>query len=159
MRHLLPAILLLSLSSASSGVCADGEITPANLEFFEKSVRPLLVKRCYKCHSGDENDGGLQLDSRASVMQGGDSGNVISGTDPDKSLLIDAIRYQNRDLQMPPDTRLPDNEIAVLEKWVRLGAPDPRIKVTSTVGGEMGMSIEEGRQVLGISCGQPEGRA
>ena len=146
MRYLLPAIVLLSLSGTSSGVCADDEITPANLEFFEKSVRPLLVKRCYKCHSGDENDGGLQLDSRASVMQGGDSGSVISGTDPDRSLLIDAIRYQNRDLQMPPDTRLPDSEIAVLEKWVRLGTPDPRIKVTSTVGGEMGMSIEEGRQ-------------
>lgn len=146
MRHLLPAVFALSLSILPHSACAEDEISPANLEFFEKSVRPLLVKRCYKCHSAEENDGGLRLDSRASIMQGGDSGGVVTGTDPDRSRLIEAVRYQNRDLQMPPDNRLSDEEIAVLEKWVRLGTPDPRVEVPSTVGGAMGMTIEDGRK-------------
>jgi Protein of unknown function (DUF1549)/Planctomycete cytochrome C len=95
-------------------------------QFFEKQVRPLLVKHCYQCHSSEAKilKGGLHLDSRGGWTKGGDSGPAIVPGAPDKSLLIEAIRYQS--LEMPPKGKLPDEQIVVLEKWVRMGAPDPR---------------------------------
>jgi hypothetical protein len=99
---------------------------PAEERFFEKQVRPLLVKRCYQCHSSGAKilKGGLHLDSREGWMQGGDSGPAIVPGVPEKSLLIEAVRYQS--LEMPPQGKLPEPEIAVLEEWIKAGAPDPR---------------------------------
>lgn len=141
-------VTLLIISCAGGSLIADeSEISAAQLEFFEKDVRPLLVSRCYECHSAKDVQGGLSLDSRAGVRQGGDSGPVIVPGQPDQSRLIEAVRYENRDLQMPPKNKLPDAEIAVLEKWIRLGAPDPRVAAaTESADGPTGMSIEEGRR-------------
>ncbi|MFT5468049.1 MAG: hypothetical protein ACI8UO_003157 [Verrucomicrobiales bacterium] len=127
---------------ASANLQADS----AGLEFFEKSVRPILVERCYECHSADAKiKGGLRLDDRASVLKGGDTGSVIVPGDPESSLLIEAVRYGNRDLQMPPKNRLSPTEVAVLEKWVAMGAPDPRESAAAgAVAGPTGMSIEDG---------------
>ena len=99
---------------------------PTEQQFFEKQVRPLLIKHCYQCHSSEAKilKGGLHLDSRGGWMKGGDSGPAIVPGEPDKSLLIEAIRYES--LEMPPRGKLPDAEIGVLEKWVRMGSPDPR---------------------------------
>ena len=119
---------------------------PAALEFFEKDVRPLLVKHCYECHSAVDVDGGLNLDSKAGVARGGDSGAAIVAGAPDKSLLIEAVRYQNQDLQMPPKGRISDAEIAIFEKWVRLGAPDSRTESQPGAVRPTGMSIDEGRE-------------
>ena len=96
------------------------------VEFFEKEVRPLLVRRCYSCHSSQAKSvrGGLLLDSRQGWQLGGDSGTAIRPGKPAESMLIDAVRY--RGLEMPPSGRLPEAEILVLEKWISLGAPDPR---------------------------------
>ena len=100
----------------------------ASLEFFEKQVRPVLIARCYKCHSEEEKKkGGLLLDSKAGWMAGGDSGQAIVAGKAEKSLLIEAIRYKNEFVQMPPKGKLPDHEIEALVKWVEMGAPDPRI--------------------------------
>lgn len=121
------------------------ENSAAHLEFFEKRVRPLLVQHCYECHSDAEADGGLNLDSKAGVERGGDSGAVVVPGKPDSSLLIEAVRYRNLDLQMPPKGRMSDAEIAVLEKWVRLGVPDPRTQTPSEAVRPTGMSIDEGR--------------
>ena len=98
------------------------------IEFFEKQVRPLLIARCYECHSieAGEPSGGLYLDHREGWMAGGDSGPVIVPHDPDASELIKAVRYADDGYQMPPSGKLADEEIAILENWVRLGAPDPR---------------------------------
>src|SRR5438105_2079019 len=90
--------------------------TAAGLEFFEKSVRPLLVKRCYECHAADEVNGGLSLDTREGVLKGGDSGAAIRPGDPNSSRLIEAVRYKNPDLQMPPKNQLSAAEVQVLEK-------------------------------------------
>ncbi len=115
------------------------------LEFFEKDVRPLLVKHCYECHAKDDVDGGLNLDSKAGVLKGGDSGAVVVAEEPDKSLLIEAVRYQNRDLQMPPKGQLSEAEIAIFEKWVRLGVPDSRTEIQEGGARPTGMTIEDGR--------------
>ncbi|MEI9896513.1 MAG: c-type cytochrome domain-containing protein [Chthoniobacter sp.] len=98
--------------------------TDDGLEFFEKKVRPLLTERCYECHSPDKKvKGGLRLDLREGWVKGGDTGPAIVPGDPEKSLLVTAIRYKDRDLQMPEKRKLPDDEIAILEQWIKVGAP------------------------------------
>ncbi|AMV38228.1 PSD1 and planctomycete cytochrome C domain-containing protein [Planctomyces sp. SH-PL62] len=102
-----------------------GAVTAAGLEFFEKQVRPLLVERCYECHSSGAKapKGGLSLDDPEGWVKGGDSGPAVVPGSPDESLLIDAVRYGS--LEMPPRGKLPALEIAVLERWVGMGAPAP----------------------------------
>jgi cytochrome c553 len=108
-----------------SSAHADDRPTPEQLEFFEKSVRPLLVTHCYECHSVDATklQAGLLVDSRASLLQGGDSGAAIQPHDADASLLIEAVRYES--YEMPPRGKLSDDDIAALERWVNMGAPWP----------------------------------
>jgi len=127
---------------STDGFQPDGK----SLEFFEKNVRPLLVKHCYECHSADEANGGLTLDSKSGMLTGGDSGPAIVPGDPEKSRLIEAVRYTNPDLQMPPQNALAPAEVAALEKWVKIGAPDPRVAKSAVAKPQMGMSIEEGRR-------------
>lgn len=139
----LPVVMATFSLLASGIVLADDG--PAAMEFFEKDVRPLLVKHCYECHAADDVDGGLNLDSKAGVAKGGDSGAVVVAGAPDQSLLIEAVRYQNQDLQMPPKGRMSDAEIAILEKWVRLGLPDSRTESRPGTVRPTGMTIEDGR--------------
>lgn len=98
------------------------EFSPQQLEFFESKIRPLLNAHCYECHGSDAQEGGLRLDSRSALVAGGDSGAAIEAGQPDASLLIDAVRYGDV-YQMPPTGQLPAAEIALLEKWVEMGAP------------------------------------
>ncbi len=101
----------------------------AGTEFFENKIRPILVDNCYKCHSSkaEKLKGNLSVEFRESLLKGGENGPAIVPGDPDKSLLIKAVRYTDADLQMPPhDKKLPDDQIASLEAWVKMGAPDPR---------------------------------
>ena len=124
--------MVLGVSAAQGAEPANEKARPAekipaeHLEFFEKEVRPLLVKHCYECHSSksDELKGGLALDSRTGWQEGGDSGPAIEPGNPDDSLFIQAVRYET--YEMPPQGKLSAEEIAVFEKWVKLGAPDPR---------------------------------
>src|SRR5207247_1527829 len=106
----------------------------AGVAFFEQNVRPLLVARCYECHSREAKKlrGALYLDSQAGWQKGGDSGPAIVPGDPDKSLLVKAVRYAD-DLQMPPKGKLSAKEIDLLTQWVKMGAPDPRTG-TATAG-------------------------
>lgn len=104
--------------------------TPEQIEFFEKKIRPVLVDKCYECHSEEsgklKND--LALDSRDAIRVGGERGPGIVPFKPDDSFVILAIRQQGR-LAMPPEKkggRLPDEVIEDFEKWVNMGAPDPR---------------------------------
>jgi hypothetical protein len=98
------------------------------IAWFEARVRPLLAERCYPCHSaeGQKIKGGLRLDSRPGMLAGGDTGPALVPGDPERSLLIKAVRYGDPDLQMPPKERLPAAEVATLTAWIARGAPDPR---------------------------------
>src|SRR6516162_4989906 len=100
-------------------------------KFFEAKIRPVLQKSCFGCHSAQakEIEGGLLLDSRVGLRRGGENGPVIVPGNVGASKLIEALRYTNKDLQMPPDDnggKLPDSIIHDFESWVRMGAPDPR---------------------------------
>lgn len=126
-RQFTLTLLLVELAlSAWVPVRAETSATPPEqLEFFEKSVRPLLAEHCYSCHAADSKklQAGLRVDSRTALLQGGDSGEAIVPGDADASLLIEAVRYES--YEMPPKGKLPADEIAILERWVSLGAPWP----------------------------------
>jgi cytochrome c553 len=109
-----------------------GKPDPAQVEFFEKSVRPVLATKCLGCHGPEKQKGGLRLDSRSSMMRGGGSGPAIVPGDPEQSRLVEAIRYDS-DIQMPPKTKLKDAEISALTEWVRRGAfwPEPGPQTTA----------------------------
>ncbi len=127
MNSLASSVLLLS---ATTAIAEDHA-------FFESMVRPLLVKHCYECHSGEKTKGGLALDTKQGWQKGGDSGPVITPGKPDDSLLIQAVRNHDGDLAMPPKKKggkLPEEDITALTEWVRQGAPDPRVAEAKIAG-------------------------
>ena len=122
-------IALAGTLLAATGLrAAEAEITPQQSAFFEEKIRPVLVKHCYKCHSEAEgkSKGGLIVDSKSGLRAGGSSGYAIIPGNAERSLLIEAIRHTNEDLQMPPDYKLSRRIIGDFEQWIKMGAPDPR---------------------------------
>jgi hypothetical protein len=110
---------------------AEPKPTAEQVDFFEKKIRPVLSEKCYKCHSekSDKVKGGLVLDTREGARRGGDSGPAVVPGNLDESILIEAVRYTNKDFAMPPEKsggKLPDAVIKDFETWVKMGAPDPR---------------------------------
>ncbi len=99
----------------------------ATIEFFETKVRPILVERCSECHSGGEQPakGGLHLDSRDAILRGGDTGPAVTLETPATSLFLSAINYGDI-YQMPPKSKLPSDEIAILTKWIETGLAWPQ---------------------------------
>src|SRR5438093_9115259 len=130
-QRFLSLVAAIALPAVVSSRAAAPEPDHAGVEFFEKKIRPIFVEHCYKCHSKDAEKvkGGLLLDTRDGLLKGGDTGAAMVPGDPEKSLLIKAVRYTDEDLAMPPRKnggRLSDEQIADLEAWVKMGAPDPR---------------------------------
>ena len=128
------APFLLAWLAAVGTVAAASEIDPADREFFESKIRPVLAERCYQCHGGDPKRirGGLILLDAEGVRAGGDSGAVIVPGSPEDSLMIEALHYEGL-TQMPPDGKLAAHVIADFEQWIRRGAPDPRTDDEQTV--------------------------
>ncbi len=119
-------ILLISALFPHSTEAQQQKFSAADIDFFEKKVRPLLVEKCLECHGDDPDDiqGGLRLTSRAEILSGGDSGPAIVPGKPKQSLLVDCINYGK--YEMPPDEKMSAAEIAIFVKWIEMGAPDPR---------------------------------
>jgi hypothetical protein len=133
MRNLLRVMVLGGVSLASAAAAAEPAPSSEQLAFFEKHVRPILVDNCYGCHSAaaKEPAGGFLLDSRDGIRKGGKHGAAVVPGEPDKSLLLKAIRHEQDDLKMPKGKdKLADTVIADLTKWVAMGAPDPRDEAT-----------------------------
>jgi hypothetical protein len=122
--NFIRTLLLTALTFAECSVALADDAT--GVAFFEKRIRPVLVKHCYECHSAATPDlkGGLRLDSRDFSRKGGESGPAIVAGNTEKSLLLDAIRHES--FEMPPDKKLPDEVIKDFEKWIKNGASDPR---------------------------------
>lgn len=135
-RYLPLALLLSAPSSAADGVA-----------FFENSVRPLLVKHCYECHSQQGKvKGGLLLDRKEGWQIGGDAGPALVPGKPAKSLLMHSVRYDDEDLQMPPKSKLPPEDIRILEQWIAMGAPDPRVESMTAASTKKTIDFTTARQ-------------
>jgi hypothetical protein len=126
LRHVLP--LLLCSAALPRLHATDAAVTDEQNNFFERKIRPVLIEKCYECHSAKSKKvkGGLLLDTKEATLHGGDNGPAVVPGKLDESLLIEAIRYANKDMEMPPKGKLPDSVIADFETWVKMGAPDPR---------------------------------
>src|SRR3954466_10238608 len=125
LRHaglmVLAAAPLALQIAAEARQAPSGAADPRSPEYFETRVRPVLAANCYDCHS-DERMGGLRVDSREALLKGGRTGPAIVPGDPDKSLLIEAVRQTGK-LKMPKGGQLTPDEVAVLAEWVKAGAP------------------------------------
>ncbi|MDI1320439.1 MAG: PSD1 and planctomycete cytochrome C domain-containing protein [bacterium] len=133
------ATVITRAADLAPAVAPVAGISAADLQFFEAKIRPVLSEQCFKCHShqADRIKGKLMLDSRDAVLLGGVTGPALIPGKPDDSLLIQAIRYTDEDLRMPPADhggKLTDQQIADFTEWVKRGAPDPRVPVMAASG-------------------------
>jgi len=119
-------LALYFISSLSLSAMGAETWTPKQIEYFEKHIRPVLIKHCYERHAegADSLKGNLRVDHRDGLLQGSDSGAAVVPGNTDASLILNSLRY--KDLEMPPEGKLPDEVIARFERWIRIGAPDPR---------------------------------
>ena len=127
---------------------------PKAVEFFEAKIRPVLVEHCVKCHSADAEGknklrGGLKLDTKAHWTQGGDTGPAVVPGDAAKGTLLKSLRYDG-DVHMPPSGKLPAAVVADFERWIKMGAPDPRTGTAGVAKALKGLSLEEGRAFWSI---------
>ncbi|MCX6836198.1 MAG: PSD1 and planctomycete cytochrome C domain-containing protein [Verrucomicrobia bacterium] len=120
MKPICSLILALALFADVAVSAAE----PDGAAFFESRIRPVLVMHCYECHSAEKTKGGLRLDYRGGFEKGSESGALVNASAPDKSLLLQAIRHDSKDLKMPKGAdKLPDGVIADLTRWVSMGLP------------------------------------
>jgi len=124
------AISVTRLSSASWLIIGAAMLGPAwgaaaddDAAFFSKSVQPVLVANCIRCHGADKQKAHLRLDSRDAILAGGKSGPAAVPGKPDDSLIVKAINYDDDDLQMPPKEKLGDADIKTLVDWIARGLP------------------------------------
>ncbi|HET6328984.1 MAG TPA: PSD1 and planctomycete cytochrome C domain-containing protein [Planctomycetaceae bacterium] len=118
------AIILAGLLAAQT--VAGAKASDVDEAFFESNIRPVLLSKCLKCHGGEKTSGSLNVASRDSLLKGGESGTAVVPRYPEKSLLIEAIRYKSDNLKMPPDAKMADRIVADFERWVRDGAVWPK---------------------------------
>jgi len=137
-RRIFPWHLLVLLS----GMLAAGNELPAaenaeGIRFFESRIRPILVERCFKCHSQNSSPpkGKLRLDFPKGWLDGGESGPAVVAGKPTESLLISALKYQ--DYKMPPGGKLPNAIVKDFTTWIEMGAPTP-----ATYGAKLSASAE-----------------
>jgi hypothetical protein len=144
MRCLFRPALLFCLAGVPA-LSRGAEPASADLEFFEKKIRPVLVEHCYQCHStaAKKAKGGLRLDTREALRQGGDSGPALVVGRAAETLLIKALRHEG-ELKMPPRVKLPAAVVADFVRWIDAGAADPRGAATTAKG--RGVDIEAGRR-------------
>jgi hypothetical protein len=134
------ALLVIAVVFCTSFASADDGV-----EFFEREIRPVLVEHCYSCHSESAKSakGGLKLDTREAIRKGGESGPAVVPGKVDESLIIGALKHES--FEMPPDRKLPGSVAAAFEKWIAMGAPDPReSKVVAEAA--RGIDLEAGRK-------------
>lgn len=137
------ASLPLLLLAFSQGAVSAEDLDEGQ-QFFRDEVLPILRDNCFECHAGEEENGGLQLDSRARLLLGGDLGPAVDLEDPEYSELLQAIRWES--LEMPPGGKLDDGAIAIIERWVALGAPYPE-----EMQGDMSLLEETGERGMQIT--------
>ena len=126
----------------------------AAADLFEERIRPVLVGQCLQCHGPEKQKGGLRVDSRKALLQGGDSGPAVVPGQPDQSLLLKAVRHTEKDLRMPPPKagpKLADPVIADLATWVKAGAVWPQGDTPAVAAGKEKFDLEARKKRLPCS--------
>lgn len=133
-------LLLVSVPAPLLAAATKAETAAKGTAFFENKIRPVLVEHCYKCHSEaeDARKGGLLLDRQSGWLDGGDTGQTVVPGDVEGSLLIQAVRYGDEDTAMPPKYQLDAEVVALLEQWVKMGAPGPAKDMGETEFSKLG---------------------
>ena len=116
------SLLLASFLMIHSSLATEG------IQFFEDKIKPIFTENCTKCHGEKKQKGGLRLDTVAGILSGGETSRLFTPGQPASSLLIEAVKRLDEDMAMPPKNSLPDAEVQLLVKWVRMGAPMPKPK-------------------------------
>jgi len=131
-------LLTVFVTATASVVAAPTERN--DTAFFENKIRPILVENCYKCHSEEagEQKGGLLLDRESGWLDGGNLGKAVIPGNLNGSLLITAVRYEDEDLEMPPKHQLSEEEVRLLEIWVKRGAPGPKVDLAESEFSRLG---------------------
>lgn len=130
MRFLLLLLLVVASGAAEStepsGDAVHAGPNPSAVKFFRERIEPVLIEHCHECHGGGKRHGGLKVDSLESFLAGGHEGVTLVPGEPDKGLLMPALRWEgDSDLNMPPKQQLPKEVIADFDHWIRIGAPWP----------------------------------
>ena len=144
MRQFLLPVSMLLMAPVFVVSAGAAEIEPAQLDFFEKKIRPVLAKNCYMCHSAEAKTrmGGLSLDTKQGMRNGGQRGHAVVPGDVDAGVLMAALRHEGK-LKMPPMGKLPAGVIEDFASWIRMGAPDPReVNISRT---QSTIDVEKGR--------------
>lgn len=132
-EFILALMVALLLALPQAGDAAEPPPSAAQLEFFETRIRPVLVEQCYECHNSSRTtEGGLAVDERSALLEGGDSGVIVVPGKPAESRLLAILRHEVEGMKMPKGLgKLEARVIADFEKWIAMGAPDPRDKAPS----------------------------
>ena len=141
-----PAVKQSVVTNKSEKLVEAKKPDAAKVEYFEKHIRPALIKHCYECHSEKSKivHGKYRVDSPSGIVKGGESGTAIERGNPDDSLLISSLKYES--YEMPPKQKLPESLIAKFEKWIADGAVDPRPEDGKTITKESGIDLVEGKK-------------
>ena len=126
MKYLRPCIVVMLCFASFCAIQGQAPVMflPAELDFFEENIRPLLVSKCIECHGEDTQESGLRLDSRAAILKGAEQQPVVLPGVPDKSRLLDVLSHMN-EVKMPPDEKLREQEIMAVRKWIAMKLPWP----------------------------------
>ncbi|QDU75360.1 Planctomycete cytochrome C [Bremerella volcania] len=119
------AMLLLVVCVLTARTVQAAPPSSQDLAFFESKIRPLLVTHCVDCHGAETQESSLRVDTMSGMLGGGESGAAVIPKDPKHSLLLAAVRYDNQHLKMPPDGKMTDGQIKLLQQWIEMGAPHP----------------------------------
>jgi hypothetical protein len=130
-RILTLAVLVLPNVSQAQALKSEAEL----LDTFERKVRPILANNCYNCHSAaNKSSGGLRVDDRNGLIQGGNRGSAVVPGHPEKSLLIQVVKHAHQKVKMPPGKQLDAEDIAVLAQWITDGAAWPKAELPPSIG-------------------------
>ncbi|HZJ69524.1 MAG TPA: c-type cytochrome domain-containing protein, partial [Planctomycetota bacterium] len=159
MHRRLTAAIVVLVALAAAGAVLGTQRQAGGDSDFARNVLPILSQRCFKCHGPDapKVKSGLRMSGRDALLRGGDRGPAIVPGDPDKSLLIRAVRYADEELEMPPKQQLPPEEVAVLEAWVKAGAPWPAETAAAGGGATAAQPPPAAGAAAGASAGAPGG--
>ncbi|MBK5293996.1 MAG: PSD1 domain-containing protein [Acidobacteriia bacterium] len=133
-KSLLVAVIAIGCTPAPAWQAGPNGFSPEAIQFFESKVRPILATKCQICHNEKTRTSGLSLETRASLLAGGNRGAVVDTNSPAKSVFLTAIT-QSGDLKMPPTGKLKAEEIADLENWIKIGLPWPEKTAKATRSG------------------------